>query len=92
VIEFQNSLISSEELEQREAFYGDIIWVVTDEKFEKNFHILNQLPDPKSYLVEDVVFFPRRYNHQGKCFFGDLRIPKTQRWFYFMEHMKYRMK
>jgi competence CoiA-like predicted nuclease len=77
VIEFQNSPISSEELEQREAFYGDIIWVVNGEKFEKNFHILHKLPDSKSYLVEDVVFFPRRYNHQGKCFFRRSENPKN---------------
>ena len=69
VVEFQNSPISSEELEQRETFYKDIVWVVNGEKFKKNFHILHALPDPNSYLVEDVVFFPRKHDHDGKLFF-----------------------
>lgn len=69
VIEFQNSPMSSEELGQREAFYQNIVWVINGEKFKKNFHILHGLPDPSSYLVEDVVFFPRKHDHQGELFY-----------------------
>jgi len=69
VIEFQNSPLSSVELGLREKFYKNIVWVVNAEKFHKNFHILHGLPDPTSYLVEDVVFLPRKHYHRGKLFF-----------------------
>jgi len=68
IIEFQNSPISSEELKQREAFYKSIVWIINGEKFKRNFHILHGLPDPKSYLVEDIIFHPRKHHHHGKLF------------------------
>jgi hypothetical protein len=37
-------------------------------KFKKNFHILHGLPDPKSHLVEDIVFHSRKHQHQGELF------------------------
>lgn len=36
IIEFQNSSISSEDIEKRENFYGDMIWVLNGAKFAKN--------------------------------------------------------
>lgn len=69
IMEFQNSPISSDELEQREAFYNNIVWVINAEKFKKNFHILHRLPQPESYLVEDVVFLPRKHHHKGQLFY-----------------------
>ncbi len=75
VIEFQNSPISREELKQRETFYKNIAWVINGEKFKNNFHILHGLPDPKSHLLNDIVFFPRKHNHQGKLFFRKSENP-----------------
>lgn len=43
-LEFQNSPISLEELESREAFYPKLVWVLNGKKF-KGFRILKHLPD-----------------------------------------------
>lgn len=43
-IEFQNSAISLEELQSREAFYPKLIWVLNGKKF-KGFRVLKHLPD-----------------------------------------------
>lgn len=75
VIEFQNSPMSSEELEQREAFYKKIVWIINGKKFKNNFHILHGLPDPNSCLVEDVIFFPRKHGQQGNLFFRKSENP-----------------
>ncbi|MCB2170992.1 MAG: hypothetical protein KQI78_25315 [Deltaproteobacteria bacterium] len=75
VIEFQNSPLTSEELKQREAFYKNIVWVINGDKFRNNFHILHGLPDPKSYLVEDIVFYPRKHHQQGELFYRKSENP-----------------
>lgn len=75
VIEFQNSPLSSEELDLREKFYKNIVWVINGAKFVGNFHILHCLPHPKSYILEDVVFMPRKHNHRGKLFFRKSENP-----------------
>ena len=43
-IEFQNSPISLAELQSREAFYPNLIWVLNGKKF-KGFRVLKHLPD-----------------------------------------------
>jgi hypothetical protein len=43
-LEFQNSPICMEELQSREAFYPNLIWVLNGMKF-KGFRILKHLPD-----------------------------------------------
>jgi len=43
-LEFQNSPISMDELQSREAFYPKLIWVLNGKKF-KGFKVLKHLPD-----------------------------------------------
>ena len=69
VIEFQNSPISVDELNSREEFYKNMIWIVNGAKFEKNFHILNKLPNPESNFFEDIAFMNREYNHAGQLYY-----------------------
>lgn len=75
VIEFQNSPLVSEELEQREKFYRNMVWVVNGEKFRKDFYILHSLPDPKCDFIEDIVFFLRKHDEQGKLFYRKSENP-----------------
>jgi hypothetical protein len=57
VIELQNSPMTIEEMESREAFYGDrMVWVVNAEKFRDQIYILDALPDPKAEFVADLIF------------------------------------
>jgi len=56
VIEFQNSPISLEELQSREKFYGDMLWIVNARSFEKQFFLMSPVPDPETELGQDIVF------------------------------------
>jgi hypothetical protein len=40
----------------REAFYGNLIWVIDGAPFKANFNVLQELPDPRSELGQDLVF------------------------------------
>ena len=68
VIEFQNSPMPPGELESREQFYGNMIWIVNGEKFKSRFHIFDPLPDPDSDFAQDLVFFEQRIDRLGRCF------------------------
>jgi len=61
VIEFQNSPMSIEELNSREEFYKNMIWIVNGKSFKKNFHILSKLPNPKAEFVKDIAFYPAKF-------------------------------
>lgn len=54
-LEFQNSPICLEELESREAFYKNLIWVLNGKKF-KGFRILKALPDVDHPHLADFEF------------------------------------
>ena len=54
-IEFQNSPISLEELQSREAFYPKLIWVLNGKKF-KGFRVLKHLPDVDDPGLSDYDF------------------------------------
>lgn len=54
-IEFQNSPISIKELQARERFYPQLIWVVNGLKF-KGFKILKALPQPNHPALENYEF------------------------------------
>jgi hypothetical protein len=48
-----------EELHAREAFYGNMIWIVDGRPFKDHFEVSKDfLPHPESKLLQDVVFFP----------------------------------
>lgn len=65
VIEFQNSPISEDELQSREKFYKNMIWIVNGTEFKKNFSISGKLPNPESDFMEDIVFFARNQKLQS---------------------------
>ena len=65
VIELQHSAISDSERLSREEFYRNLVWVVDGTSFQKNFDILHMLPDPKSKLAEDIVWFKGKRGMQG---------------------------
>ncbi|MGM9476075.1 competence protein [Pedobacter sp. GSP4] len=54
-IEFQNSPITLAELNSREAFYPNLIWVLNGKKF-KGFKILKHLPDVDDPKLEGYEF------------------------------------
>ena len=55
VIEFQNSPITLNELNSREAYYKKLIWIVNGKKF-KGFKILKHLPDVDDPKLNDYEF------------------------------------
>lgn len=67
IIEFQNSAIDTDELFSREDFYKNLVWVVNGEKFKSNFHIYHALPDPKSEMAKDLVWFKSISSMAGTC-------------------------
>ena len=58
-IEVQHSAMSDAERLAREAFYGNLIWVIDGAPFKAKFKVLNELPDPRSELGQDIVFTRR---------------------------------
>lgn len=58
VIELQNSSISAEEIQEREQFYGKMIWIVNAESFKDNI-----------ILYEKDGYFSFRWKHPRKCWY-----------------------
>ncbi|MGF1879188.1 hypothetical protein L4D77_28445 [Photobacterium frigidiphilum] len=54
VIEFQNSPMSQKELQSREQFYGDMVWVVNGRNLAKNMKLRAALPDPTHESMADI--------------------------------------
>jgi hypothetical protein len=76
VFEFQNSPMPLDELESREKFYGDMIWIVNGDKFKNNFHILDALPDPCAEFMQDIVFFPQSLEKPTFCYWRKSEHPE----------------
>jgi competence protein CoiA len=55
-IEVQHSHLPEPERLAREAFYGNLIWVLDGRSFRKNFDIYHPLPHPRSLLAGDLVW------------------------------------
>ncbi|MGH7024220.1 MAG: competence protein CoiA [Caulobacteraceae bacterium] len=56
VIEVQHSAMTDLERQSREAFYGNLTWVIDGRGFRDNFDVYHQLPDPKSQVAQDIVW------------------------------------
>ncbi|WP_285960555.1 competence protein CoiA [Pseudomonas tohonis] len=56
VVELQHSPMPLDEMRSREAFYGDMVWIVDAEPFLKNITIFGCLPDPSAPFVKDLKF------------------------------------
>jgi len=69
IIELQNSPISTDELNSREEFYKNLIWIVNGQAFKNSFHILHRLPNPKAEFVQDIAFMDSKKDDLGKLFY-----------------------
>lgn len=57
--------MSDEERSSREAFYGNLIWVLDGTPFKANFDLYHELPDPRSELAQDIVWTKARRHLNG---------------------------
>lgn len=76
IIEFQNSIISLDEVIKRENFFKKIIWVVNGAKFAKRFLVLDKLPNPDCSIFKDIRFIQIKKASRGKLFFNVIESPK----------------
>ena len=65
VIEVQHSTMTDAERQSREEFYGNMVWVLDGSVFHKNFDIFHGLPDPKSEIAQDLVWFKAKRHMHG---------------------------
>ena len=56
-IEIQHSGMSDAEANAREAFYGNLLWIVDGSGFRKNFDVYHKLPHPTSDVERDIVWY-----------------------------------
>jgi len=67
VIELQNSPMAIEEMNSREAFYGErMIWIVNGEKFKNHIRISDSLPDPHHERMRDFKLGMPTYTKWSK--------------------------
>lgn len=64
-IEVQHSSMTDAEREAREAFYGNLIWVVDGRPFKDNFDLFHFLPAPNSQVAKDIVWFQAKRGMHG---------------------------
>ena len=64
-IEIQHSSMPDTERLTREAFYGNLLWIVDGRAFRERFRIHHPLPDPTASVAEDIVWFPAHPNWRG---------------------------
>lgn len=76
IIEFQNSPISIEELESREIFYGNMLWIVNGKNFKNRFHIFDCLPNPEINKFDKYRFLER--NSKSACAFYTTEYSKEK--------------
>lgn len=69
VLELQNSPMDIDEMQSRENFYKEMVWVINGSNFISQFHILDKLPDPLSEFSKDLVFYPIKHNKPGRVFY-----------------------
>ena len=56
IIEVQHSAMTDGERQSREAFYGNLVWIIDGRGFRDNFDIFHILPDPGSAVAADIVW------------------------------------
>lgn len=65
VVELQHSAMTDAERQSREAFYGNLVWVLDGAVFRKNFDIYHELPDPSSEVAADLIWSKARRHMNG---------------------------
>ena len=58
VIEVQHSTMTDQELESRETFYRNLVWIVDGRGFRNRFSILGQLPAAGAEICRELVWWP----------------------------------
>lgn len=65
IIEVQHSNMSDKERISREAFYGNMAWILDGSEFEDNFFMYHFLPDPDSDLAKDLIWYEAKKGKLG---------------------------
>jgi len=65
VIEVQHSAMTDAERLSREAFYQNMVWVIDGTPFKQNFDFYHCLPDPKSEVAQDLLWFKAKRHMHG---------------------------
>ena len=78
-IEVQHSGMSDAERAAREAFYGNLLWVVDGRSFRRNFFVYHKLPHPESDLASDIVWYKARHGFRGGTGGMFYRLSETRR-------------
>lgn len=79
IIEVQHSSMTDAERMAREAFYGNLLWIVDGRGFRKNFDVLHELPHPNSAIAKDIVWWKARRGWMGTTGGSFYRLSETQR-------------
>ena len=64
-IEIQHSSMTDAERISRVAFYQNLVWIIDGRDFRHNFDLYHRLPDPKSKMAADLVWFPAKRRIDG---------------------------
>jgi competence protein CoiA len=78
VIEIQHSAMTDAERQSREAFYGNLVWVIDGRGFRDNFDIYHLLPDPRSEVAQDIVWSKATRPMRGAAGGLFFRLSQTQ--------------
>lgn len=69
VLEFQNSPMTIEEMQSRERFYEDMVWVVNARLFRDSLAVhVQPLPPPEAAMLSDVMFASTCLSSERPCF------------------------
>ena len=79
-VEFQHSTMPEAERKAREAFYGNLLWIVDGRGFHKNFDVYHKLPHPNSAVASDIVWCKARRDLRGTWGGMFYRLTETQRY------------
>lgn len=80
-VEFQHSSMPEAERKAREAFYGNLLWIVDGRGFRKNFDIYHKLPHPDSAVASDIVWEKAYRDKRGTTRGIFYRLTETQRFY-----------
>ena len=64
-IEVQHSNMTDAERVSREAFYQNLVWIIDGRGFRDNFDLYHLLPDSKSEIAADLVWYPAQRGMNG---------------------------
>jgi competence protein CoiA len=64
-IEVQHSAMTDAERISREAFYGNLVWVIDGRSFRQNFDVYHCLPDPRSDIAQDIAWTKAQRHMHG---------------------------